>query len=211
MEQVEDRVRERLLREATRQFAAHGVSGTSIQRVAAAAGVTRPTLVYHFGSKEGLRDAVLQAMVDHWRLELPRLLAAAASSGGPRLDALVGAMLGFFHQDPDLARLVVREMLDRPGALAVLVRTHLQPWTRLLAEAIRLGQASGTVRPDVDPESFVVLVISAALSMVAVGAHASALIEPEPTLDAQQAELIRLARAALLVPSLSPAPVPAED
>ena len=207
MNQSVDGVRERILSEATRLFAQNGVAGTSIQKIAEAAGITRPTLVYHFGSKAGLRSAVLRSVVDHWRAELPRLLADAATRGGPRLDALLGALFAFFRNDPELARLIVREMLDQPEELGAMLRAELLPWTRLLSDAIRFGQEGGTLRQDADPEAFTTLIIGAALSVVALGKHAGSLVEPAPTTEAQQAELLRVARVALLLPR---APTPQE-
>ena len=195
----DDPVSDRILVEATRLFAAHGYAGTSIQAVAAAVGVSKPTLVYHYGSKEGLREAVLDALMAHWRQDLPRLMAAA-SAGGPRLDALMAAFFDFFRADPARARLLLREVLDRPDALAARIRRELQPWTGLLTQAIAAGQAQGLLRPEVDPAAFTALVISAALGVVAVGEHTAALVRPEPDVAAQQAELIRMARTALLLP-----------
>lgn len=201
MDRQVDPVRNRILREATRLFAAQGYSATPIQAVADAAGVTKPTLVYHFHSKEGLRDAVLTGVLDHWQAEVPRLLAAAtATRKGPRLDALLDALFTFFRAEPALARLILREMLDRPDEMGARLRRQLQPWTALLAEALRMGQAGGTLRADADPEAFVVLVISAAIGVVAIGDHAGALVSPEPTVDAQSRELTRIARTALLAP-----------
>ncbi len=194
-----DPVRTRILREATRLFAAHGYDATPIQAVAVAAGVTRPTLVYHFGSKEGLRDAVLTALLDHWAAELPRLMAAA-TKGGPRLDALLDALFGFFRAEPALARLLLREMLDRPDDMGARLRNQLQPWTTLVVEAVRLGQGTGLLRADADPGAYVTLVISAAIGVVAIGGHAGALTSPEPSVDAQVHELHRIARTALLTP-----------
>jgi AcrR family transcriptional regulator len=193
-------VRSRILQEATRLFAANGVAGTSIQSIASAAGITRPTLVYHFGSKAGLRTAVLRKLVDHWRAELPRLLVDAASRGGPRLDSLVDAYFTFFRRDPDLARLIVREMLDRPDELGSMLREELLPLTSLITDAIRLGQQGGSLRPGAHPEAFTTLIISSALSVVALGEHAGCLVDPTPSVDAQQAELMRVARFALLAP-----------
>jgi TetR/AcrR family transcriptional regulator len=194
-----DSVRARIIAEATRLFAERGYAGTSIEAISVAAGITRPTLVYHFGSKAGLRDAVFEGLMAHWRDELPRLMAAAAA-GGPRLESLTGAMFDFFRREPALARLLLREVLDRPRALADGLRAHLQPITGLLTAAVRAGQAQGALKPEVDPEAFVVVVISAALGVVAVGETAGALVAPEPSIDAQQAELVRVAHAALLAP-----------
>ncbi|NOY28425.1 MAG: TetR/AcrR family transcriptional regulator [Oligoflexia bacterium] len=207
MAQQVDTVRERILAEATRLFGSHGYAGTSIQAIADAAGITKPTLVYHFGSKDGLRRAVIDAVMDHWRNQVPKLMVAA-SAGGPRLDALLAAFFDFFRQDPDRARLLLREVLDRPQEFTDRLRHGLQPLTGLLTHAIVVGQQQGLLQPNVDPEAFTVLVISAALGIVAVGQHTGALVSPEPDVAAQQAELIRLARTALLMPSPSPSPGP---
>ncbi|HJN77115.1 MAG TPA: TetR/AcrR family transcriptional regulator [Myxococcota bacterium] len=198
MNQPVDDVRTRILQEATRLFAERG-SSTPIQAIADAAGITKPTLVYHFGSKKGLREAVFAEFMNHWRDELPRLMGAAAS-----IDTLLRALFDFFRRDPYRARLLLREALDRPGKLREELRHSIQPFTALLTQAIRVGQAGGQLREVIDPEAYVVLVISAAVGVVAVGEQVGGLIAPEPTVDAQQRELIRMARTALLNPPSTP-------
>ena len=44
-------------------------------------------------------------------------LLMAATTGGQRFHALVEAIVAFFTEDPNRARLLLREMLDRPEAL----------------------------------------------------------------------------------------------
>jgi hypothetical protein len=87
---------------------------------------------------------------------------------------------------------------SRPERLKERLRVHLQPWTGLLVDAIRMGQQGGWLKAGVDPESFVVLVVANTVGMVAVGEAASALVPGEPTLAAQEVELGRIARSALL-------------
>lgn len=50
--------RMRLLQVAMRQFAAQGFDGVTVRTIAAEAGVSPGLIKHHFGSKEGLRDAV---------------------------------------------------------------------------------------------------------------------------------------------------------
>lgn len=199
MNQPVDNVPDRILAEATQLFAERGFAGTSIAAVAKAAGITKPTLLYHFGSKEGLRTAVLDRLMAHWRDELPRLMLAAQGQG-PRLDALLGVFFAFFGSRPELARLVVRESLDRPEALQELLREQMQPWTGLLTQAVRIGQERGTIRARVDAEAFTVLVISTALGVLSVAPAAAALVSPEPDQARLTAELLRITRVSLLNP-----------
>jgi TetR/AcrR family transcriptional regulator, mexJK operon transcriptional repressor len=55
------RKREWILRHATAEFMAHGFHGASIDGIAAAAKVSKPTVYKYFGNKEQLFAAILQA------------------------------------------------------------------------------------------------------------------------------------------------------
>lgn len=198
---VEDDVKTRILREATRLFAASGFDGTSIQAVAEAAGIRRPTLIYHFGSKDQLRQAVLDSVLARWKGDLPAMMSAATGGTGDRLDTAMSAMMSFFREDRSRARLLVREMLDRPQEVRGLLETHLQPWTALLTDVIRRGQASGNFQAGVDPGSYIIQIITMALGTIATGDVAVALMSGEPNdTEPLMDELVRIARLSLFVP-----------
>lgn len=201
MPEASDDIKARILSEATRLFAARGYEGASVAAIAEAVGVRGPSLLYHFRSKELLRAAVLESLLGHWKDDLPRVLLAARG-GSDRLESAVRAMLGFFQAEPDRARLLMRELLDRPEEMRALLAAHLLPWTALLTDYIRAGQLEGRVRADLDPESYVLQIITAGLGTVATGDVAAAIFPEEqaPDLDARLRELVRLARAALFNP-----------
>lgn len=191
-------VRDRILHEARRLFAARGYAGTSVQEIAAAAGVTRPTLVYHFGSKEQLRTEVLEGVLSRWKEELPRILAAS-QSGPDRFRSVLEAALDFFRERPDRARLLTREMLDRPDEMRALFARHLEPYVQLVIERIRDGQREGHTRRDVDPEAYVVHLVHAAVSVIAMGEATKHVLRDPPSVDRQLSELVRLGKAALFL------------
>lgn len=191
-------VRDRILVEAERLFAAQGYAGTSVQEVAVAAGVRRPTLIYHFGSKDQLRLEVLAGLLSRWRDELPRVLAAS-QSGPDRFRSVMEAVFAFFSARPDRARLLTREMLDRPDEMRALFAEHLEPYMQLVVDRIRDGQREGHTRRDVDPEAYVVHLMHAAVSAIAMGEATKHVLREPPSVERQLAELVRLGKAALFL------------
>jgi TetR/AcrR family transcriptional regulator len=58
--------RARILAIAREEFASRGFTAARLQDIAERAGLTHPTLLYHFGSKERLYSAVIEDAVDDW-------------------------------------------------------------------------------------------------------------------------------------------------
>ncbi len=195
-----EEIRRRIQEEATRQFATRGFSGTSLETIADGVGIRRPSLLYHFGSKERLREAVLEELFQHWKDEIPRVLTAATGEQD-RFDATIEAFLGFFLEDPNRARLILREALDRPEELQKFLQHHLTPWSKIITHYIRLGQRLGLVGDRVNPEAYVIQVIVQVIATTAVGYVAAAVFESEvrQSREAKVAELVRMARASLFL------------
>jgi len=199
-EQPAPEMRDRILSEATRLFATRGFESTTIQAVAEAVGIRAPSVIHHFPSKAALREQVVEDLMSHWKNEIPRLLTAARS-GEDRLSSALEALVQFLMADPYRARLALRELLDRPGETRGLIEQHLLPWMPLVTDYIRLGQQTGVVREDVDPESYVVEVIIMAISTVALGEVLDTVQsrDDEDRLSAMIRELVRMARDSLFV------------
>jgi AcrR family transcriptional regulator len=190
---------------AMRLFARDGFDGTPLQAIADDVGITKQTLLYYYPSKEELRRAVLGQLIEHWRQTLPRLLDAV-TSGERKFEALTGELVRFYYADPDRARLILREMLDRPDDMRALLVEGLRPWLLLVAEYIRQGQASGILYEDVDPESYVMHVILLVAGTVANLQVLPRVLSEAGGRDASTAEkryldeLFRLARSSLFKP-----------
>jgi AcrR family transcriptional regulator len=193
-------VRERILAEAVRLFGERGFEGAALQDVADAVGVRKPSLLHYFPSKEALRAAVIDELLAHWTRELPRLLSEA-TGGYKRFAATIEAVVEFFMADANRARLALRELLDRPREVQPLVAERLRPWVTLLTNYIRLGQQTGQIKPDVDPESYLIQVMMMAIGTVAVGpVIAGVVLENPAAQEPNVAELVRIAREALFMP-----------
>ncbi|HSJ19387.1 MAG TPA: TetR/AcrR family transcriptional regulator [Nocardioidaceae bacterium] len=99
--------REQLVEISRALFAERGLDGTSIEEIAARAGVSKPVVYEHFGGKEGLYAVVvdrevrrlLGMMQDSLDAEHPRVL----------LEQAAFALLDYIEAEPDGFRILVRD------------------------------------------------------------------------------------------------------
>jgi AcrR family transcriptional regulator len=104
--------REQLLGIGRRLFAERGFEGTSIEEIAAQAGVSKPVVYEHFGGKEGLYAVVVDR-------EVERLLAMVTGllDGGhtrAKFEAAAVALLRYINDNADGFRILVRD--SNPGS-----------------------------------------------------------------------------------------------
>ena len=105
---------ERLLAAAEQEFGRVGFAAARLQDIGKRAGISRPSLLYHFKSKDVLYAAVVRGAF----ARMGAAIAEAATVEGAlpeRLDALVKSYLAFIHANPSVARLVLREVVDGKG------------------------------------------------------------------------------------------------
>ncbi|MEW4571193.1 TetR/AcrR family transcriptional regulator [Tautonia sp. JC769] len=126
-----------ILRAAARLFADRGFDATSVREIVEAAGVTKPTLYYHFGSKEGLAQALLSRPLGQLIDEL-RGIVERSSDPLEALVAQVEAHFAFCREDPDRARFVYALFFgpNSPG-LSSQVANYGKQMTELLIETTR--------------------------------------------------------------------------
>jgi len=105
--------REQLLDVGRRLFAERGFEGTSVEEIAAKAGVSKPVVYEHFGGKEGLYAVV----VDRETQQLLDRMTNSLTSGHPRelLEQAAMALLEYIETSSDGFRILVR---DSPVAQA---------------------------------------------------------------------------------------------
>jgi AcrR family transcriptional regulator len=138
--------RERLVDAARRIFADKGYEAASVREITAAAAVNLGAITYHFGSKQGLYEAVLDSLLD----PLVRAVGPGEGSGGEgsaldRIDGLVAQVFAHLEANPDLQQLVLQHAGTRQ-ALPGPIYERLPLLVGRLAEEIRLGQADGSIR-----------------------------------------------------------------
>ncbi len=99
--------REQLIDISRGIFAERGYDGSSIEEIAARAGVSKPVVYEHFGGKEGLYAVV----VDREVRSLLTMVQDALTAGHPRelLEQAAFALLDYIEQTPDGFRILVRD------------------------------------------------------------------------------------------------------
>jgi AcrR family transcriptional regulator len=149
LESKGERTRRRLLEIAIRQFGSYGFRQTSVTDITREAGLTQAACYAYFGSKADLfREAC-----DTDAAEVIHEAVAQASVMEPRqlLPALVLFLGGALERHPLTERVLqgrepdaVRQLIDLPA---------IHELGEVIAAAIRRGQETGEVRPDVDPDA----------------------------------------------------------
>ena len=122
MERDPDRTREAILAAAEDAFARQGFEGVSLKEMGDAAGVSRATPAYFFGSKAELYEAVLARVVaraERAMLQAHKELDSVDSPQGA-VAAYVGAFLDFLAEDEAYLRLIQREALGSTSPVASL-------------------------------------------------------------------------------------------
>ncbi|MEZ4237257.1 MAG: TetR/AcrR family transcriptional regulator [Myxococcota bacterium] len=141
--------RENLLAAACRVFDRDGYGAARLADIAREAGISRGALAYHFATKDALYDEVLSGIAGGFH----RLVAEALSgraSWEARLDALGDASVAVLGQRPDVARLMLRELVDGGPYVAGPGGAVVDALVDAIVAFLEEGLAAGLVAPQ-DP------------------------------------------------------------
>ncbi|MDF1564720.1 MAG: TetR/AcrR family transcriptional regulator [Deltaproteobacteria bacterium] len=133
-----------------------GLEGLTIGSLASRVGMSKSGLFAHFGSKEELQCAVLDAAAESF-VEVVLRPAFRAPRGVPRIEALFERWLRWPEQAfsggcPIIA--AATELDDRPGPVRDRLLVHLGDLYGSLARAARLAVEQGDFRADLEPKQF---------------------------------------------------------
>jgi AcrR family transcriptional regulator len=179
----------RVIAAARELFAERGVSGTSLQMIADAMGVTKAAVYHQFKTKEEIVLAVTEAQLAH----LEEILAGAESSDDPRRarDMLLSWVI-----DMSISHRGATAALQNDPVIVRLLADH-EPFARLIDRmyGVLIGEHAG-------PEARVpAAVLSAAISSAVL--HPLVADLDDTTL---RAHLLRLTHRLLDIPDEPPAP-----
>jgi AcrR family transcriptional regulator len=144
--------REELISVATRLIARNGSRGTTLADIAHEAGVSQAAVVYHFGTKEGLLNAILDARDAFedgliWRL---------GPDPGMRIFGIIADIVASWADNPDLVGLLgvlIAENVGDDDALRPRLAANYRLTVDRLAATLASAQSRGEMRADVDPHA----------------------------------------------------------
>lgn len=140
-------------------LATKGYEATSLDEVAAAAGITKGTVYYHFDSKEDLYWAVVAPNVAR---TIRRAEEVVARSASPR-EAIVEIvmLLARGAREHNEKYMYYQEMLPLNDEMRKAIREQERSYETLVANVIRDGQQAGQMMPG-DPLILALILIGAA-------------------------------------------------
>jgi len=148
----EPTTRNAILRTARNLFTSRGFASTTVREICREAGVTAPVLYYHFGSKEGLFEAVVKATLtlDGFHALL-REEVRARSDAWAKLRAYVGTYLTHYPTDLLNPGLHLNNSTQLHGASLRQLSSGIEAIYQLAREILQAGIAAGQFREvDVD-------------------------------------------------------------
>lgn len=110
MTRIQQKNRELILNGALEAFSANGLRGATIDQIARAAGLSKPNVLYYFGSKDEIHKALLTTLLEMWLAPMRQI----DPDGEPLAEVLryVQAKLSMSQDYPRESRLFAHEILQ---------------------------------------------------------------------------------------------------
>ncbi|MGV8965959.1 MAG: TetR/AcrR family transcriptional regulator [Cellulomonas sp.] len=151
-----ERTRDVILRRAVVHACTVGLAGLTISTIATAVGMSKSGMYAHFGSKEALQIAVLDAAAGEFSQSVV-VPAFVEPRGEARVLALVDNWLTCGRTRQPGGCVIVKtssELDDRPGPVRDCLRDHHLALDESIVRMVRGGIAVGQFRADADADQF---------------------------------------------------------
>lgn len=149
---IQMRNRRVILDAALEVFSAHGFRGSTLDQIAAEAGLSKPNILYYFNGKEDIHVALLNQLMETWLDPLEQMDAQ-----GEPLDeilAYVRRKLDMAQAYPRESRLFANEILQGAPRMGPHLEARLKPLVDQKAALIQGWAAAGRIAP-VDPRHLI--------------------------------------------------------
>ncbi|MGR6466168.1 TetR/AcrR family transcriptional regulator [Rhizobium sp. PAMB 3182] len=176
--------RSTLILAATRCFADLGFEAAGVRMIAARAGAAPNLVTIHFGNKEGLWLACVDALAENLapKLKAVALLSEVRWSGvRERLGAAIAMTAAYYDQNPDLRGFIARGSLEPPPRGPIIADRLLKPIYEAARPLIQEGIDAGVI-PIANP-ALVFVILNATLGQPDRMAAALGILAPELSTD----------------------------
>lgn len=160
VERDAEATKRRLLEAATAEFAAYGIAGARVDRIATAARSNKAQIYHYFDSKEGLFDAVFGAMAKD--------AAASDYFDAADLAETAGRIFDSLESSPVAGRLSLWYRLERAGDARTI--SALGRANGVKIAAIRIAQRAGTVTDVLPADALLGMILMIASTWTALPA-----------------------------------------
>ena len=145
-------MRLRILEAAKQEFAAHGIAGARVDRIAAKAGANKRMLYYHVGKKDELYLAVLEGAYEKIRVE-ERGLDLEHLDPPTAIARLIDFTWNYFIRNPEFLALLNTENMARARYLrrSTKVKSMHSPFVEMIHTVVTRGVESGDFVAAIDP------------------------------------------------------------
>ena len=145
---IQQQKTEAILEAALEVFSAYGYRGATVDRIAKAAGLSKPNLLYYFNSKEAIYRAVLGRLLHNWLVPLASL--DPEGDALEELRAYVRRKLEMSREYPRESRLFANEILHGAPHISDVLTGELKDLVDKTAVVIRRWSDDGKIA-QVDP------------------------------------------------------------
>jgi AcrR family transcriptional regulator len=188
-----------ILKVAIQQFADHGFAATSLNDIAEAVGIKKPSILHHFSSKEALYRAVLLEEFSDWVILMTNAIGNNLN-GWDQVEKILRAAFTFFEQHPDFVRIARREALDPESLFSTELGASLKPLVDQGAEFLQHEMDAGRLK-QYDPRQLLITGYGATLSYLSDASLVRAVLDADPVskdaLEARREHVISVFKAAV--------------
>lgn len=148
-----ERSRRELTEIAINCFARFGFQGTSIDRIARAAGVTKGAIYYHFKDKDDLLGAAVADRIQEFEGRVQRACEGVETSRALRRIAEVCVEHAQSLNHPRFVIKLMAESIDTNDKISAQLREMMRRFRAFLRNLIRQAQERGEFRSGIDAET----------------------------------------------------------
>ena len=155
-ENLPDEKRERVLAEATREFADHGYHQASVNRIVSRLGIAKGSLFKYFGNKQGLFEYLFSHAVAQFKKPLKEIRDTPSGDIFVRIERSLMAGVDFIDAHPRIYRIYLKMLFQENFPLRERFLTEVRQTSgKYLRALVDNAMESGQIRKNLDADMVV--------------------------------------------------------